>query len=107
MFAMVVRFDLKDETAASGFDALVETTVSAIQALEPDTLVYAVHMVEGASLSRVFYELYTSRDAHRQHEATEHTKRFLIEGKEYVESVRVEFLDAPSGKVSELRARGQ
>lgn len=99
MFAMVVRFDLKDETAASGFDALVETTVSAIQALEPDTLVYAVHEVEGASLSRVFYELYTSRDAHRRHEATEHIKRFLIEGEQYLESVRVELLDAPSGKV--------
>ena len=64
MVAIVVRFELKDEAAARGFDALVEETASAIQASEPDTLIYAVHRVGDAPLSRVFYELYASRDAH-------------------------------------------
>jgi hypothetical protein len=54
MFAIVVRFDLRDETAARGFDALVEETVAAVQASEPGTFIYAVHRVEGAPLSRVF-----------------------------------------------------
>ena len=76
MVAIVARFELKDEAAARGFDALVEETASAIQASEPDTLIYAVHRVEDAPLSRLFYELYASRDAHGQHEAGEHTKRF-------------------------------
>jgi hypothetical protein len=39
MFAIVVRFDLKDEAAAHGFDALVEETVAAVQASERDTLI--------------------------------------------------------------------
>jgi quinol monooxygenase YgiN len=104
MVAIVVRFELKDEAAARGFDALVEETASAIQASEPDTLIYAVHKVEDAPLSRVFYELYASRDAHGQHEAGEHTKCFLAELGQYLESVRVEFLEAPSGKVPSTKS---
>jgi quinol monooxygenase YgiN len=100
MLAVVVRFDLKDEAAARGFDALAEQTVAAVQALELGTLIYAVHRVEDAPLSRVFYELYASRDAHRQHESAEHMKRALAELEQYVQDVRVEFLDAPSGKLS-------
>jgi hypothetical protein len=38
MFAILVRFELKDQAAANGFDALVEETVSAIQTSEPETL---------------------------------------------------------------------
>ena len=48
MVAILVRFELKDEAAARGFDALVEETASAIQASEPDTLIYAVHRVADA-----------------------------------------------------------
>jgi hypothetical protein len=55
MFAILVRFDLKDEAAARGFDALAEETIAAVQALEPETLIYVVHRVEDAPLSRVFY----------------------------------------------------
>jgi queuine/archaeosine tRNA-ribosyltransferase len=51
MFAILVRFELKDQAAANGFDALVEETVSAIQTSEPETLVYAVHRGEDAPLS--------------------------------------------------------
>lgn len=98
MFAIVVRFDLKDEAAARGFDALVEETVAAVQASEPGSLIYAVHKVEGAALSRVFYELYASREAHSEHESSEHMKRAFAELDQYVESARVEVLGAPSGK---------
>ena len=98
MFGVVVRFDLKDEAAARGFDALVEETVAAVQALEPGTLIYVVHRVDGAPLSRVFYELYASRDAHGQHESAEHMKHTFAELGQYVESARVEILDAPRGK---------
>ena len=98
MFGVVVHFDLKDEAAARGFDALVEETVAAVQALEPGTLIYVVHRVDGAPLSRVFYELYASRDAHGQHESAEHMKHAFAELGQYVESARVEFLDAPRGK---------
>ena len=52
---LLIRFDLKDEAAARGFDALAEETIAAVQALEPETLIYVVHRVEDAPLSRVFY----------------------------------------------------
>jgi quinol monooxygenase YgiN len=58
-----------------------------------------VHRVEDAPLSRVFYELYASREAHGWHESAEHIKRFHAEVNQYLEGVRVELLDAPSGKV--------
>ena len=56
--------------------------------------------VDDASLSRVFYEVYTSREAHAQHEANEHTQRLLSRVEGLTTSVRAEFLGAPAGKVS-------
>jgi quinol monooxygenase YgiN len=99
MLAILVRFDLKDEAAARGFDALAEETIAAVQLLEPETLIYVVHRVEDAPLSRVFYEVYASRDAYGQHESAEHMKHAFAELGQYVASVRTEFLDAPSGKL--------
>ena len=99
MFGIVVRFDLKDDAAALGFDALVDETLTGIQSMEPETLVYAVHKVHDSPLSRVFYELYTSRDGLGLHESTEHTMRFLAEKDQYLAGIRVEFLDTPTGKV--------
>ncbi|MDI5979608.1 putative quinol monooxygenase [Amycolatopsis magusensis] len=98
MFALVVRFYLRDEQAAEGFDRLVEETAPLIRDAEPGTLIYAVHKVKDAPLSRVFYELYASREAFDQHESNEHTKRFLAEREQYLTGVRVEFLDPPTGK---------
>jgi quinol monooxygenase YgiN len=98
MFALVVRFYLRDEVAAEGFDALVADTAPRIRDSEPGTLIYAVHKVKDAPLSRVFYELYESREAFDQHEANERTKRFLAEREQYLTGVRVEFLDSPTGK---------
>jgi quinol monooxygenase YgiN len=98
MFALVVRFDLRDQEAARRFDDLLAETLPLIVEREPRTLVYAVHQVEDAPLSRVFYEVYTSREALDEHESTEHTRRFLDEKEQYVVSTRVEFLDSPRGK---------
>jgi hypothetical protein len=55
MLAVLVRFELKDEVAARRFDALAEQIVTAVQEFEPETLIYAMHEVEGAPLSRIFY----------------------------------------------------
>lgn len=98
MFALVVRFYLRDEEAAQGFDALVAETGPKIKASEPGTLIYAVHKVKDAPLSRVFYELYESREAFDAHEQQEHTKRFLAEREQYLTGTRVEFLEPPTGK---------
>ncbi|SDH50500.1 Quinol monooxygenase YgiN [Actinokineospora alba] len=98
MWALVVRFDLRDENAATGFDGLVAELVPRIAEHEPGTLVYAVHSVEGEPLSRVFYELYASREAFDDHERQEHTKAFLAAREQYVADLRVEFLTSPTGK---------
>jgi quinol monooxygenase YgiN len=98
MFALVVRFELRDTEAAQGFDALVAETGAKIRQNEPGTLVYAIHEVTGAPLSRVFYELYVSREAFDLHEQQEDTKRFLAQRERYLTGVRVEFLESPTGK---------
>lgn len=98
MFALVVRFDLLDEQAAEAFDRLVAETVAEIRAKEPGTVVYAVHSVADAPLSRVFYELYESRDAFEEHERQPHTRRFLDARDQYLRGSRVEFLGSPVGK---------
>lgn len=98
MFALVVRFYLRDEEAAKGFDSLVEATAAKIKEVERDTLIYAVHKVKDAPLSRIFYELYESRKAFDTHERQEYTKYFLEEREQYLTGTRVEFLEPPIGK---------
>ncbi|WP_280361273.1 putative quinol monooxygenase [Nocardia wallacei] len=92
MFALVVRFDLQDAEKAAGFDQLVAETVKGITELEPGTLLYSTHAVEGSPLSRIFYEVYRDREAFEEHERQPHTRRFLDSRDEFVASARVEFL---------------
>lgn len=98
MFALVVRFYLRDEEAAKGFDTLTEETAAKIRENESGTLIYAVHKVKDAPLSRIFYELYESHEAFDVHERQEHTKRFLDKREQYLTGVHVEFLEPPTGK---------
>ncbi|MET7420618.1 antibiotic biosynthesis monooxygenase [Dactylosporangium sp. NPDC005555] len=97
MFALVVRFDLKDAPSAAAFDALVALTGEGIRTTEPGTLVYATHTVHDEPLARVFYELYRDREAFEEHERRPHVRHFLEQRDQYVASTRVEFLNpAPS-----------
>lgn len=98
MFGLVVRFTCKDEASAEAFDRLVGETVEKIRELEPGTLVYATHRVEGQPLQRIFYELYRDREAFDAHEAQEHTKRFLGARDEFLASVEVDWLELQAGK---------
>ncbi|MDA8372616.1 MAG: antibiotic biosynthesis monooxygenase [Nocardiopsaceae bacterium] len=98
MFGLAVRFTLKDEDSASGFDALVAETLPRIRESEPGTLVYAVHRVEGKPLERYFYELYRDRAAFDAHEEQPHVKRFLDARGQYLASVDVDFLTVQDTK---------
>ncbi|GDY29524.1 putative quinol monooxygenase [Gandjariella thermophila] len=98
MFGLVVRFELKDEESAAGFDALVAETAPKIQSEEPGTLIYIVHTVADSPLSRVFYEVYRDRQAFEDHESQPHVKRFLAEREQYLDTYRVEFVEPTSGK---------
>ncbi|MBF6333596.1 putative quinol monooxygenase [Nocardia transvalensis] len=92
MYALVVRFELKDGESAEAFDQLVAQTVRGIQEKEPGTLVYATHHVDGEPLARIFYEVYRDREAFDAHERQPHTLHFLSERHRYVVDTRVEFV---------------
>jgi len=92
VYGLVVRFELKDETSAAEFDQLTVETGRGIAEDEPGTLVYVTHLVEGAPLARIFYEVYRDREAFEEHERQPHTLRFLAERGNYVSSFRVEFV---------------
>jgi quinol monooxygenase YgiN len=92
MFALVVRFDCRDEAAAARFDELTAAAVQQIAANEPGTLLYATHTVDGDPLARVFYEVYRDREAFDDHEAAEHVVRFHAEKDPLLAGTRVEFL---------------
>jgi quinol monooxygenase YgiN len=93
MYALVVRFDIRDERGAREFDALTARAVEEITAKEPGTLVYATHAIEGEPLARVFYEAYRDRDAFQEHEDAQHVKDFhAAKNPLLVGEHRVEFL---------------
>ncbi|MFF7095343.1 putative quinol monooxygenase [Streptomyces rubradiris] len=97
-FALVVRFALRDQAAATAFDALCAETLEGITRREPGTLAYVTHNPVGEPLVRVFYELYEDRAAFEAHEAQPHTQRFLAEREPYPAGVDVTFPDARVGE---------
>ena len=92
MFALVVRFDCRDEAAAAAFDQLTAAVVRQITEREPGTLIYATAAVEGEPLARVFYEVYRDREAFRAHEEADHVRRFHARKDPLLTGTRVEFL---------------
>jgi quinol monooxygenase YgiN len=98
VFALVVRFDLVDEAGAEQFDALTAEAVHMIKENEEGTLIYATHVVEGAPLSRVFYEVYRDRAAFQYHETAPHVVKFHARKNPFVASHRVEFLSPAHAK---------
>ena len=98
VFGLVVRFYLKDEAAAAGFDELVSEIAPGIKESEPGTVVYASHAVEGEPLQRIFYELYMDRAAFDAHEQQPHTVRFLELRQQYLTGHAVDFLTPVVGK---------
>ena len=92
MFALVVRFDCRDEAAAMRFDELTAVAVRQITEREEGTLVYATAAVDGEPLARVFYEVYRDRAAFTAHEAAEHVRQFHAAKDPLLTRTRVEFL---------------
>jgi len=83
MFALVVRFEVLEDHLAA-FDALVAETLAGISANEPDTVIYVSHGRPDRSSERVFYECYLDDEAFNAHEASEPTRRFLLERQEHL-----------------------
>ncbi|OLB81148.1 MAG: antibiotic biosynthesis monooxygenase [Actinobacteria bacterium 13_2_20CM_2_71_6] len=98
MFALVVRFDLRDEHAATQFDAITGELVDQVTAKEPGTLIYVAHTIEGAPLGRLFYEVYADPAAFETHNETEHVKAFLAARAAFIADRRVERLTPAHAK---------
>jgi quinol monooxygenase YgiN len=98
MFGLFVRFTCKDQASAEAYDKLVAETIEAIKADEPETLVYASHLVDGDPLQRIFYELYKDKAAFEAHEAAPHTRRYLDQRGQYLASTEVDWLTLQAGK---------
>jgi quinol monooxygenase YgiN len=96
MFALVVRFDCRDQAAVARFDELTAELVQQITEKEPGALIYATHSVEGAPLARIFYEVYRDRDAFQAHEDADHVQRFHARKDPLLVDRRVEFLSPGS-----------
>ena len=77
MIAMVIRYDLTDEAAATRFDELAAALVAQIAAHEPRTTLYAFHTVDGEPLTRLLYELYPDQEAFQAHQDAGYFKEFL------------------------------
>lgn len=97
VYGLVVRFDLHPGLE-DGFDELVAATVEGINALEPGTLIYATHTVEGEPSTRIFYELYRDFAAFEEHERQPHTRHFLANRGKYIKTARVERLALGASK---------
>lgn len=101
-FGLVVRFVVRPGSE-DAFDALTAATVAEVQRLEPGTLLYVCHRVEGAPGERIFYELYRDRAAFDAHEAQPHVRRFLAEREALLDRTLVDFVSPTvhAGAVSE------
>ncbi|MFI6639636.1 putative quinol monooxygenase [Streptomyces sp. NPDC050504] len=99
-YALVVRFVLHDQRAATAFDQLCVRTLEGIREAEPGTLSYVIHEPVGEPLVRVFYELYRDRSAFEAHEEQPHTRYFLKEREQYLSEVEVTFLNQIDGKAA-------
>lgn len=98
MFALVVRFNIRDDESAVRFDELTVQAVAQITAKEPGTLVYATHRVDGEPLARIFYEVYADDAAFQAHEVAEHVIAFHAAKNSLLVSHRVEFLAPGAAK---------
>jgi quinol monooxygenase YgiN len=98
MFALVVRFDCRDQAAAEQFDELTVEAVREITEKEPGTLVYATHTVADAPLARIFYEVYRDPEAHQFHEAAAHVREFHARKNPLLVATRLELLSPGSSK---------
>lgn len=76
MYGLVARFRLLEDRVGD-FDRMTADVVVAVRAVEPTTLIYAAHKVEGQPAQRLFYEVYEDQAGFEFHETQEHTRRFL------------------------------
>lgn len=93
---------LEDKTAE--FDRLAERASEGVRTVEPDTLVYVIHVVPKAPMQRIIYEIYRDRAAFESHERQPHIQRFMAERKACVLATNIIDLRLKYAKVAAITA---
>ncbi|GAA0968460.1 hypothetical protein GCM10009555_013870 [Acrocarpospora macrocephala] len=101
IYGILTVFTLLDGSGEA-FDKLAEETVEAVQAAEPDTLVFVCHGVKSAPLQRIVYELYRDEVAFSEHQRQPHMERFATERQVLVLATNVIELSVNAAKVVPL-----
>jgi quinol monooxygenase YgiN len=96
-------FTLLDDKVVE-FDRLAERAAEAVRAVEPDTLVYVMHVVPKAPLQRIIYEVYRDRAAFESHERQPHILGFVEERESCVIATNIIDLRLKYAKVTPLGA---
>jgi quinol monooxygenase YgiN len=94
-------FTLLDDKA-SEFDQLTERAAEGVRSLEPDTLVYVIHVVPKAPMQRIIYEIYRDRAAFDAHERQPHILQFVADRKSCVLATNIIDLRLKNAKVAPL-----
>lgn len=99
-------FTLLDDRV-SEFDQLAERAAEGVRSLEPDTLVYVIHVVPKAPMQRIIYEIYRDRAAFEAHERQPHIQQFAADSKSCVLATNIIDLRLKYAKVAPLGGGAQ
>lgn len=99
-------FTLLDDKAGE-FDQLTERAAEGVRSLEPDTLVYVIHVVPKAPMQRIIYEIYRDRAAFDAHERQPHILQFVADRKSCVLATNIIDLRLKNAKVAPLGGAAQ
>jgi quinol monooxygenase YgiN len=84
------------------FDRIAERAAEGVRTLEPDTLVYVIHVVPKAPQQRIIYEIYRDRAAFMSHERQPHIRQFAAERASCVLATNIIDLRLKYAKVAAL-----
>jgi quinol monooxygenase YgiN len=79
---------------------LAEKAADGVRAMEPDTLVYVIHVVPKAPMQRIIYEIYRDRAAFDAHERQPHIQQFVADRKSCVLATNIIDLRLKYAKVA-------
>lgn len=84
------------------FDRFAERAAEGVRTLEPDTLVYVIHVVPKAPQQRIIYEIYRDRAAFMSHERQPHIRQFAADRASCVVATNIIDLRLKFAKVAAL-----
>ena len=100
-YGRLTIFTLLDDKAGE-FDRLAKRAAEGVRTVEPDTLVYVIHVVPKAPMQRIIYEIYRDRAAYESHEQQPHIQRFIADRRSCVLATNVIDLRLKYAKVAAL-----